>query len=434
MANSPTLVTGATGFVGSAVARALVGRGHDVRVMTRARSDRRNLAGLVAQEVEGDLTDAASLKRAVQGCRYVFHVAADYRIWVPDPGAMLAANVAGTVELMRAAQAAGVERVVYCSSVAALGLHKDGTPADETSPVTEDAVVGIYKKSKYRAEQAVLGMVRDHGLPAIIVNPAAPVGPRDVKPTPTGRMIADAAAGRLPAYVDTGLNLVHVDDVAEGHILALERGRVGEKYILGNENLTLAQVFALVAEVAGRQGAAHQAQPRDCCGRWRSAARRSRGSPATRRLVTRDHLRMARKTMFFSNAKARARNSAFRAAPGARGGSRRGRLVPRRRHGSGMTRGSRLLALMGPGSISPLSDTDGSGKSGPVLPGANLARLRPAACRRGPGAGRGRGDRTLEPGVTARPGLSWAIPRRAGGRRQHRWHRRPSPGGSPTPA
>jgi len=305
MASSPTLVTGATGFVGSAVARALVQRGHDVRVLTRARSDRRNLAGLVAEEVEGDLLDAASLRRATQGCRYVFHVAADYRIWVPDPEAMLAANVGGTVELMRAAQAAGVERVVYCSSVAALGLHKDGTPADETSPVNEDAVVGIYKKSKYRAEQAVLAMVREAGLPAVIVNPAAPVGPRDLKPTPTGRMIADAAAGRLPAYVDTGLNLVHVDDVAEGHILALERGRIGERYILGNENLTLAQVLALVAEVAGRR------PPKVRLNRellWplamacEAAARLTGITP----LVTRDHLRMARKTMFFSNAKARA--------------------------------------------------------------------------------------------------------------------------------
>ncbi len=305
MASSPTLVTGATGFVGSAVARALVQRGHDVRVMTRARSDRRNLAGLVAEEIEGDLTDAASLKRAVRGCRYVFHVAADYRIWVPDPDAMLAANVGGTVALMRAAQAARVERVVYCSSVAALGLHKDGTPADETSPVSEDTVVGTYKKSKYRAEQAVLDMVRDDGLPAVIVNPAAPVGPRDVKPTPTGRMIADAAAGRLPAYVDTGLNLVHVDDVAEGHILALERGRIGERYILGNENLTLAQVFALVAEVAGRK------PPRIKLNRellwplalgYEAVAKLTGITP----LVTRDHLRMARKMMFFSNAKARA--------------------------------------------------------------------------------------------------------------------------------
>ncbi len=304
MASSPTLVTGATGFVGSAVARALVQRGHDVRVMTRVRSDRRNLAGLVAEEIEGDLTDVASLTRAVRGCRYVFHVAADYRIWVPDPDAMIAANVGGTVALMRAAQAAGVERVVYCSSVAALGLHKDGTPADETSPVTEDAVVGVYKKSKYRAEQAVLNMVRDDGLQAVIVNPAAPVGPRDVKPTPTGRMIADAAAGRLPAYVDTGLNLVHVDDVAEGHILALERGRIGEKYILGNENLTLAQVFALVAEVAGRK------PPRIKLNRellwplalgYEAVAKMTGITP----LVTRDHLRMARKMMFFSNAKAR---------------------------------------------------------------------------------------------------------------------------------
>src|SRR6185437_8894787 len=231
--NAPTLVTGATGFVGSAVARALVARGHAVRLLARPASDRRNLAGLAAEVVEGDLTDAASLAPAVAGCRYLFHVAADYRIWVPDPEAMIRANVGGTVALMQAAQAAGVERIVYCSSVAALGLTKDGTPARETTPVTEEAIVGLYKKSKYRAEQAVLDMVATKGLPAVIVNPSTPVGPRDIKPTPTGKMIADAASGRMPAYLDTGLNVVHVDDVAEGHVLALERGVVGEKYILG---------------------------------------------------------------------------------------------------------------------------------------------------------------------------------------------------------
>jgi dihydroflavonol-4-reductase len=300
-----TLVTGATGFVGSAVARALVARGHDVRVLVRANSDRTNLRDLAATPVEGDLTDPASLARAVAGCRTLFHVAADYRIWVPDPAAMLRANVDGTVALMRAAQAAGVERIVYCSSVAALGLTKDGTPADETTPVSEAGIVGIYKKSKYRAEQAVLRMIREDGLPAVIVNPAAPVGPRDIKPTPTGRMIADTAAGRMPAYVETGLNIVHVDDVAEGHILALERGRVGERYILGSENLTMAEILALVDDVTGRR----QRRVRLARGLlWPLAlacegiARIGGGRP----LVTTDDLRMARKLMYFSAAKARA--------------------------------------------------------------------------------------------------------------------------------
>ncbi len=253
MSNSPTLLTGATGFVGSAVARTLEARGHSLRLLVRPASDRRNLAGLAGEPVEGDLTDPGSLQRAMAGCGALVHVAADYRIWVPDPEAMIRANVGGTFELMRAAQQAGVSRIVYCSSVAALGLTKDGSSADETTPVTEDVIVGVYKKSKYRAEQAVLDMVRQHGLPAVIVNPSTPVGPRDIKPTPTGKMIADAASGRMPAYIDTGLNIVHVDDVAEGHALALERGTVGEKYILGGENLFLRDLLALIASVTGRR-------------------------------------------------------------------------------------------------------------------------------------------------------------------------------------
>jgi dihydroflavonol-4-reductase len=303
MTSTPTLLTGGTGFVGSAVARVLLARGHAVRALVRPRSDRGNLAGLDLTLVEGDLTDAASLARAVAGCRYLIHVAADYRIWVPDPAAMLRANVAGTQALMEAAMAAGVERVVFCSSVAALGLTKDGSPADETTPVSEETVVGIYKKSKYRAEQAVLAMMRERGLNAVIVNPAAPVGPRDIKPTPTGKMIADAAAGRMPAYVDTGLNVVHVDDVAEGHLLALERGRAGERYILGSENLSLRALLGLVAEAAGRRppkvrlpGAALWPLALAC----EAAASVAGITP----LVTRDHLRMARKLMFFSSAKA----------------------------------------------------------------------------------------------------------------------------------
>lgn len=301
----PTLVTGATGFVGSAIARALVARGHSVRVLVRRTADHRNLAGLPVEVIEGDLTEADSLARAVAGCRYLFHVAADYRLWVPDPERMMRINVEGTRAVMRAALAAGIERVVHTSSVAALGLTGDGTPADETTPVTEDAVVGPYKRSKYLSERAVLAMVREENLPAVIVNPSTPVGPRDIKPTPTGRMIADAASGRLPAYLDTGLNVVHVDDVAEGHMLAFERGRIGEKYVLGGENFSLAALLGLVAELAGRRPPRLRLTETVL---W-PVALASEGVAriaGIEPLVTRDHLRMARKKMFFSSAKARA--------------------------------------------------------------------------------------------------------------------------------
>ena len=303
---SPCLLTGATGFVGSAVARALLARGISVRALVRVGSDRRNLAGLALELVEGDLRDPAGFPAALRGCRTLVHVAADYRIWVPDPAEMLRANVDGTRALLLAARAAGVERMVYCSSVAALGLTKDGTPADEATPVTEAAVVGTYKTSKFRAEQAVLDLVRTQGLPAVVVNPAGPVGPRDVKPTPTGRMIVDAARGKMPAYVETGLDVVHVDDVAEGHVLALERGRVGERYILGGENLSLRHILEMIDAAMGRPP-----RPRARLRPgwlWPLAlgcevfARTTGREP----LVTRDHLRMSRKMMFFSHAKAAA--------------------------------------------------------------------------------------------------------------------------------
>jgi dihydroflavonol-4-reductase len=298
-----TLLTGATGFVGSAVARTLLARGHALRVLVRPGSNRANLAGLDVDLAEGDLTDAASLTRATAGCRYVLHVAADYRLWVPDPAAMERANVAGTVALLRAAHAAGVEKIVYCSSVAALGLNRDGTPADETTQVHPGSIVGIYKQSKYRAEQAVLALVRDEGVPAIIVNPSTPVGPRDIKPTPTGKMIRDAAAGRMPAYVDTGLNVVHVDDVAEGHALALEHGRIGEKYILGGEDLSLRDIFAHAAAAAGRPPPrlSLPIAPLIPLALACEALARFGIEP----LVTREMLAMARKKMFFSSAKAR---------------------------------------------------------------------------------------------------------------------------------
>ncbi len=300
----PTLVTGATGFVGSAVARALRNRGHRLRLLVRPGSDRRNVAGLGAELVEGDLRDPASLAAAVAGCRFVVHVAADYRLWVPDPAPMLAANVDGTRALLLAAASAGVERIVYCSSVAALGLVGDGTPGTEDTPVHLDGIVGAYKRSKYLAEQAVRDLVRERAVPAVIVNPSTPVGPRDIKPTPTGKMVLDAAAGRMPAYVDTGLNIVHVDDVAAGHVLALERGRIGEAYILGGHDLGMPEVLAMVDDVMGRPTPRRARLPHGLL--WpvalgmEGAARAFGIEP----LVTREMLAMAKKRMFFSPAKA----------------------------------------------------------------------------------------------------------------------------------
>jgi dihydroflavonol-4-reductase len=300
-----TLITGATGFVGSAVARTMARRGHALRLLVRSSSDRRNVAGVDAELVTGDLTDPASLARAAAGCRYVIHVAADYRLWVPVPDDMMRANVDGAVAMIRAAADAGAERIVHCSSVAALGQIGDGTPADEATPTNEADFVGVYKRSKYRAERAVLELAARESLPVVVVNPAAPVGPRDIKPTPTGKMVLDTARGRVPAYIDTGLNIVHVDDVAEGHALALERGRIGERYVLGGENLLLKDVLALIADVAG------QRPPRIRLPEaliWPVAWAMEKSAPLTgiAPMMTRDHLKMARKKMFYSSAKAEA--------------------------------------------------------------------------------------------------------------------------------
>ena len=219
-------------------------------------SDRRNLVDLSVEIAEGSLEDAPSLARAVVGCRYLFHVAADYRLWVPDPAPMFRANVEGTRVLMRAALDAGVERVVYTSSVATLGLVPEGT-ADEETPSNVEDMIGPYKRSKFQAEEVVRDLIARSGLPAVIVNPSTPVGPRDRKPTPTGRLILEAARGHMPGYVDTGLNIVHVDDVAAGHLAAAELGRVGERYILGGENLSLATILVEVAQAAGTRAAAN---------------------------------------------------------------------------------------------------------------------------------------------------------------------------------
>jgi dihydroflavonol-4-reductase len=296
------LVTGATGFVGSAVARALVAAGHEVRALVRPGGDRRNLAGLPVAAVEGVLEDAAAVARAVAGCRYLFHVAADYRLWVPDPAAMFRTNVEGTRALMEAALAAGTERIVHTSSVAVLGLAGEGS-ADEGTPSRIEDMIGPYKRSKFAAEEVVRRLAAGRGLPAVVVNPSTPVGPRDRKPTPTGRVILEAARGRIPGFVDTGLNIAHVDDVAAGHLLAAERGRIGERYILGGENLPLAAILAEVASLAER------APPRFAVPYWLAypaavgaeiAARVTGRTP----LATRDSVRMSRKKMYFTSAKA----------------------------------------------------------------------------------------------------------------------------------
>jgi dihydroflavonol-4-reductase len=307
-----TLLTGATGFVGSAVLRRLLAAGHDVRVLVRPGGDRRNLARLPIEIAEGDLCDHASLKHAVSGCRVLFHVAADYRLWVRDPAAMFRTNVEGTRALMQAAQGAGIERVVYTSSVATLGLDASGEPADETTPVSLAAMVGPYKRSKFVAEQVVREMVVQ-GLPAIIVNPSMPIGPRDIKPTPTGRVIIDAARGRIPVYVETGLNVVHVDDVAEGHLLALERGRVGEQYILGGDDMSFRQFLTTIAGLSGRRPPLFRL-PHAAALPIAHAAESWARLTGRKPLASVDEVRMARKLMFFSSGKA-ARELGYRARP-----------------------------------------------------------------------------------------------------------------------
>jgi dihydroflavonol-4-reductase len=306
-----TLVTGATGFIGSAVARVLLERGHEVRALVRPRSNRANLERLPLEVVEGDLRDADSLHTAIAGCRAVFHVAADYRMWVPDPASLYAANVAGTHALLRAAEAQGVERFVYTSSVGALGLDPTGRPADEDTPIQMTEIIGHYHRSKLLGER--LARQFAGRLPVVIVNPSFPVGPRDIKPTPTGLTILKAAAGRMPAYLDTGINLVHVDDVAEGHYLAFEKGRVGTSYILGGHNLSLRELLVMVAQVCGR-GSRLVRLPHGAAMAlayaFEGLARLTGRAP----LATRDEVRLARRPMYFSSLRAE-RELGYRARP-----------------------------------------------------------------------------------------------------------------------
>lgn len=300
------LVTGASGFIGSAVTRHLIDEGYAVRTLLRPTSNRSNIEGLDVDVVLGDLTDKSTLAAAVKGCKGLFHVAADYRLWTRRPDLMFKTNVDGTRNIMLAAVEAGVERIVYTSSVAVLGIPKNGSLGDEETPVTYSDMVGYYKQSKYKAEEAVRDLVDERGAPVVIVNPSAPIGPRDIKPTPTGRMIVEAAAGRMPAYVDTGLNVAHVDDIAAGHLAAFKTGKVGERYVLGGENLGLADILAEIADIIGgktpRICIPHNlVMPVACVVELFAHMIGQDHEP----FVTMDSVRMAKKKMFFSCEKAK---------------------------------------------------------------------------------------------------------------------------------
>ena len=297
------LVTGATGFVGSAVARQLLARGDAVRVLSRAESDQTNIRDLDVEVVEGDLLKPETLRGAVEGCDGVFHVAADYRLWVRNPEPMFRANVDGARAIVDAAVSAGVERIVYTSSVAVLG-NVPGKAADEETPVTYADMIGPYKQSKFRAEEAVRQLIEEKGAPVVIVNPSTPIGPRDVKPTPTGRVIVEAASGKMPAYVDTGLNVVHVDDVAAGHLLAFDNGSVGERYILGGDDMPLADILAIVARQTRRRPPSIKIPHGAVMPIAYLAEAWTRMMGEDEPFVTVEGVRMARKKMFFSSAKA----------------------------------------------------------------------------------------------------------------------------------
>jgi dihydroflavonol-4-reductase len=306
------LVTGGTGFVGSAVVRALIARGFVVRALVRWGSAAANLAGLDCEIAHGDMTDSASLSPAMNGVRFVFHVAADYRLWAPDPSEIIRHNVEGTRAVMKAALQAGVERVVYTSSVAVLRPIQGGA-ADEMSRMPEDEAIGAYKKSKIAAHALVESMIERDGLPAVIVSPSTPIGARDIKPTPTGQIIVHAARGQMPAYVDTGLNLVHVDDVATGHLLALELGTTGGQYILGGQDVTLGSMLTSIANAAGRRPPRFQL-PRAPIYPLAVAAELAARVTGRTPFLTLDGLRMSKHHMYFSSAKAE-RELGYRARP-----------------------------------------------------------------------------------------------------------------------
>ncbi|HBZ30347.1 MAG TPA: NAD-dependent dehydratase [Nitrosomonas nitrosa] len=298
-----SLVTGANGFVGSAVVRCLLAAGHEVRAFVRPNSDRRNLIKLPIETIEGDLRDVTSIKRAVASCDSLFHVAADYRLWVPNPSIMYDVNVNGTKSLILESAEAGMDRMVYTSSVATLGLNPNSLPADEETPSNLASIAGHYKRSKFLAEQLVQELVRQHQLPLVTVNPSTPIGPRDVKPTPTGRIVLDTLRGKMPAYVDTGLNVAHVDDIAYGHLLAYRFGKPGERYILGGDNMTLLQILQTIDELTCKPTKRRSIPVKlmlPIAHTMEVIARITKTEPR----ATVDSIHMAKKKMFFTSAKA----------------------------------------------------------------------------------------------------------------------------------
>ena len=305
------LVTGASGFVGSAIAAALRDAGHPVRVLVRASSPRTNIDPR-DEVVVGDMLDRASIAAAVSGVRHLIHAAADYRLWAPSADDLLRANVDGTRIVMEEALRGSIERIVYTSSVATFDLRAGGL-ADETRHLPHTEAIGAYKRSKIIAEDLVADMISRDGLPAVIVNPSTPIGPRDIRPTPTGRIIVEAASGRMPGYVHTGLNLVHVDDVAAGHLAALRHGKVGERYILGGQNVLLADMLRDIALLVGRRPPRLRV-PRRLLYPAAAMAEMIAGRTGREPFLTLDGLRMAKNRMYFTSAKA-TRDLGFTARP-----------------------------------------------------------------------------------------------------------------------
>ena len=300
-----TLITGATGFVGAAVLRELLKKGHKVKALVRQSSILDNLKNLDVETVQGDLIDRDSLKLALKDCKYLFHVAADYRLCVPKSEEIYLNNVKGTENLMEEALSSGVEKVVYTSSVAVLGKPINGDIANEKTPVNISQMIGHYKKSKFLAEEKVKEFYKTRRLPVVIVNPAAPVGPRDIKPTPTGKMILDAAMKKIPAYLDTGLNVVHVDDVAKGHLQAFHKGKLGERYILGGDNLTFKQILEMISSMCGHKPPKIQLPKKPLYPIGYLFEIFARLFNIKNPMITVDMIRMAEKRMFFSSEKAK---------------------------------------------------------------------------------------------------------------------------------